>query len=312
MSKQPELNLKKLQPHPLGAMFPPMGDEAYAQLKSSLKTRGFDADEAIVLFEGGILDGNHRYTACKATRVEPQFTKFKGDYGDAVEYVIGKNLGRRHLTLSQSAALGAELIEKMEAAEAAEKAAAKEAAKAAKAAGKKPEAPKRKPAKGTKAARAAKAVGASTRNVAKARALKKSDPEKFEAVKAGKEKLGPAAKEDQKKQSAADKAGDAFAAAKQRIREVDEKLALDAENKLTAKEVISLSLLTAAEMNRIKPLIEAGWKLKAALGYQSTNLGLAHPLRAYIDRCMAQNGTFGPYTIEAYGKSYVVNIDEQK
>jgi hypothetical protein len=56
----------------------------------------------IVLFEGQVLDGWHRLTACGAAGLPPVFVEFDGD--DPVAFVTSLNLARRHLSGSQRAA----------------------------------------------------------------------------------------------------------------------------------------------------------------------------------------------------------------
>jgi len=65
--------------------------------------------DAITLYQDKILDGRNRYTACKILGVEPRFIQFNGDDEAALEYVISKNLARRHLNESQRSMVGAKL-----------------------------------------------------------------------------------------------------------------------------------------------------------------------------------------------------------
>lgn len=65
--------------------------------------------DAITLYQDRILDGRNRYTACRILNIEPRFTQFEGDDEAALEYVISKNLARRHLNESQRAMVGAKL-----------------------------------------------------------------------------------------------------------------------------------------------------------------------------------------------------------
>lgn len=303
MSKQDKINYKKLEPHPLGAIFPPMSDEEYERLKRSIKENGFDPKHPIVIHEGKILDGNNRYTAAKAVRKEPEFRHYSGD--DPFGFVISENLARRNLTPSQAAALGAEIVEKMKEAEKAEK----EAAKAAKSG--KQKTPATRKSRGTKARKAAAVVGVSERSVAAAAALMKSNPEEFEAVKKGTTRLNKAAKSAAEKKSESDKKSELFARAKQLLEEsMGADFALLAEKKQTAKDFIKLSGIHIDELRRIRPLIEAGWTVSAALGYQSTQLSPAHQMRQFLERTVAQAGTFGPWTVQAFGKTFEVNIRE--
>ena len=84
--------------HPLSAAFPDLSDEEFKSLKDSIERNG--QRDKILLFEGQILDGWHRYRACLELGKEPIFGVFTGD---AVECVIDKNIHRRQLTASQRA-----------------------------------------------------------------------------------------------------------------------------------------------------------------------------------------------------------------
>lgn len=287
MKKTPKLNLKKLEPHPLGEMFPPMGDDEYASLKGGMKLNGYDERHPIILFEGKILEGNNRYTAAKDTKTEPKFRNFEDLKfpGSAIDYVIQENLSRRNLTPSQLSTLGAELVEKMEAEEKAQE-------EAAKAANSQPN-PKSKRKKGDKVAKAAKMVGVSPRSVATARKVKKADPAAAKEVKKGGKSLNAAATEADKKKSAEEAKSEEFKKAKDRIDGIlGEGFSLIAAKKLQSKHILQLSGLDADEMKRTKPFIEAGWSLKAALGYKSVNLSYAHNIRQLTERALAQGGKF--------------------
>ena len=54
--------------------------------------------DAIVLFDGQVLDGWHRYQACLAAGMPPSFIEFEGD--DPVDFITDKHT-RRSLTLTQ-------------------------------------------------------------------------------------------------------------------------------------------------------------------------------------------------------------------
>ena len=87
--------------HPYGEFCIAMKPDKYNDLVASIRKSGLR--EPIILFEGKILDGWHRYKACKATDVVPKFKEYTGD--NPIEYVIDLNSVRRHLTKSQDAAL---------------------------------------------------------------------------------------------------------------------------------------------------------------------------------------------------------------
>lgn len=97
----------KYEPHELSLAFPEMPAEQYRRFAESIRSNGLN--NPIVLFEGKILDGRHRYRACAETGVRPRFREFReGDeteasHGDPVAYVQSENAARRHLSESQLA-----------------------------------------------------------------------------------------------------------------------------------------------------------------------------------------------------------------
>lgn len=94
--------------HPLANMFPLLEGEGLAELVESIRERG--QSQAIVPFEGKILDGRNRYRACLAAGVEPFFdTEFAGSFKQARDFVIDANIRRRHLDASQRAMIAARL-----------------------------------------------------------------------------------------------------------------------------------------------------------------------------------------------------------
>ena len=93
-----------LDRHELSAAWPDMESGAFDELVESIAHNGLR--ESIVLFEGKVLDGWHRYQACLESGSEPDFVQF-GDYeghgSDAAEFAIDENLHRRHLSKGQRA-----------------------------------------------------------------------------------------------------------------------------------------------------------------------------------------------------------------
>lgn len=70
--------------------------------------------DPIMLFEGAILDGRHRYAACVKVGVEPRFVEFEGDEEAALSYVLAKNIARRNLTTVQKLNLRDKLTPEIE------------------------------------------------------------------------------------------------------------------------------------------------------------------------------------------------------
>lgn len=93
--------------HPLCHLFPPMLPEQFAGLVENI--RGSFQREPIVIFEGKILDGRHRYKACVEIGIEPKFVTFEGTPQDAIDYIVATNMTRRHLDESQRAMIAAKL-----------------------------------------------------------------------------------------------------------------------------------------------------------------------------------------------------------
>lgn len=91
--------------HPLCNLFPPMTSEQFNALAEDIKENG--QREPIILFEGKILDGRHRYKACINIGVEPQFKEHEGS--DPLAFVISQNLSRRHLDESQRAMIAGKI-----------------------------------------------------------------------------------------------------------------------------------------------------------------------------------------------------------
>lgn len=169
-----------LVPHPASRLFPPMTDDEFANLAKDIAEHGLEDD--IVLLNGQILEGNHRYRACRETGIPPRFTVWDGD--DPVAYVISKNMHRRHLTLAQKAAIAVEaehLYEK----------AARDRVLAAQnnAAGRAARANLPTLEKGRALDHAAKAIGVSRRSAQDAKKVKELNPEAFEKMKQGKESV---------------------------------------------------------------------------------------------------------------------------
>ena len=89
------------QQHPLSAAFPAMSAHDLQTLTDDIEVNG--QREPIVLFEGLVIDGWHRYQACVALGLASTSVDL-GDDVDPAAYVKSRNLHRRHLTGSQRAA----------------------------------------------------------------------------------------------------------------------------------------------------------------------------------------------------------------
>jgi hypothetical protein len=91
----------ELTQHPLSAAFPAMSAEDFQALKDDIDNIG--QRDPVMLFEGMVLDGWHRFRACLELGIAPAQVTLSPDV-DAVKFVLSRNLLRRHLTASQRAA----------------------------------------------------------------------------------------------------------------------------------------------------------------------------------------------------------------
>lgn len=92
----------ELEFHPYANIFPMMTGKESEDHIADIKAHGLQ--DPIQMFEGKILDGRNRYRSCLAAGVQPRFEEFDGDDWAALTFVISRNLKRRNLTSSQSAA----------------------------------------------------------------------------------------------------------------------------------------------------------------------------------------------------------------
>lgn len=77
-----------------------MPDGEFDGLVEDIKKHG--QKEAVIVLDGAVLDGWHRYLACQKAGVKCVTVKHDG--ADPVAFVLSRNLHRRHLTASQRAA----------------------------------------------------------------------------------------------------------------------------------------------------------------------------------------------------------------
>jgi len=98
--KASEGNLPDRQPHPLCAAWPEMTAAEFADLKADIGKRG--VVDPVVMLDGEILDGRHRYRAARELGIRRVMTT-QYDGKDPAGYVIGKNAHRRHQSKAERA-----------------------------------------------------------------------------------------------------------------------------------------------------------------------------------------------------------------
>lgn len=89
----------KLKIHPICDMVPKMSAEAYDALKSDIQKNG--QIDPIWVKGGEIIDGRHRYRACRELGIKCKTQEYQGT--DVETFVISVNVSRRHLSSNQKA-----------------------------------------------------------------------------------------------------------------------------------------------------------------------------------------------------------------
>ncbi len=90
--------------HPDANIFPMLSDDELQQLANDIKANGLN--RPVVMFEGMVLDGRNRWTACQLAGVKPETTEFKGTKEQALAFVVSENVKRRHMNPTQLALVG--------------------------------------------------------------------------------------------------------------------------------------------------------------------------------------------------------------
>lgn len=167
--------------HEYATMFPPMLPSEYNDLKLDIAKNGLLVP--IYLADGQIVDGRHRYRACRELGIEPKFENWDGK-GSLAHFVIALNLNRRHLTTSQKANVAVKMLPMFE----------KEAKERQLAGVKLSDAELEELDKNerTSAGQVARVLGISGRSVATAKKLAEIAPDLSDAVSEGKMSLNKA------------------------------------------------------------------------------------------------------------------------
>ena len=155
--------------HDAANLFPLMDGEEFDALVADIRAHG--QLEPIVLYDNMILDGRNRYLACQQLGIEPKVCVYRGTLSP-VEFVISRNLHRRHLTSSQRAVLALDVLPKLE-----------EEAKGRMLAGKAD--PTQIIAEGEAREKAAKLTATNRQYVSDAKAIQQKAPQLLEQVRAG-------------------------------------------------------------------------------------------------------------------------------
>ncbi len=96
----------ELEFHPTADFLPLMSDAEFESLVASIAAHG--QREPVVLYRNRIVDGRHRYRACRQLGLSVKVKPWD-ERGSLVAFIIDRNLERRHLSESQRALLAVQL-----------------------------------------------------------------------------------------------------------------------------------------------------------------------------------------------------------
>jgi hypothetical protein len=171
--------------HRLAKYFPLLEGEEFDQMVEDIRENG--QNDIITMVGDEILDGVNRWRVCDKLGIEPK-TKQLPSGKDPLKFVISENIRRRQLDKSQKAALAVEMLPEFEkeAKEHLREGAIRGNISPVRAGRHEPEARDySSEQERTSASMAARAVGASGRNVSKAKRVKEADEKLFEQVVRG-------------------------------------------------------------------------------------------------------------------------------
>lgn len=176
MSKEPPV-------HPVADFYPAMSDEDLAGLAADIKAHGQRVP--ILMTDGAILDGRHRWKACVLAEVEPLTIEWDKK-GDPVEVARSLNNKRRHSTPGQRAAIAAAEATYYEAQSLAKRADNFKGAPKGDESTPLEKPPKKRNESERSTAKAAKKQGAGVGATKAAKKIKEKAPDVFEALRDGK------------------------------------------------------------------------------------------------------------------------------
>ena len=91
--------------HPVSFLFPTMTNSEFEALVEDIRLHG--QREPILVYEGLVADGRHRWSACTALGIDPRLEHWQGDEEALIRHIISVNLVRRHLSATERALLAA-------------------------------------------------------------------------------------------------------------------------------------------------------------------------------------------------------------
>jgi len=96
-----EAGHERLKDHPFAGLFPLLSETELNELAADIAANG--QRDPVIIHKDMILDGRNRYRACRKRNLAVLCEQFTGTNDEALDYVISKNIFRRHLEASQRA-----------------------------------------------------------------------------------------------------------------------------------------------------------------------------------------------------------------
>ena len=90
--------------HEIANIFPLMDGPEFTALVEDIRTNGLL--DPIITHDGKIIDGRNRYRACVEAGVAPRFEVWRQTTQPMLDWVVSKNLHRRHLSPTQASMVG--------------------------------------------------------------------------------------------------------------------------------------------------------------------------------------------------------------
>jgi N6-adenosine-specific RNA methylase IME4 len=91
----------RLKDHPFAGLFDLLSARELGDLSENIAAHG--QREPVMIHRNMLLDGRNRYRACRLKGLPVRYEQFSGTNDEALDYVISKNVYRRHLSSSQRA-----------------------------------------------------------------------------------------------------------------------------------------------------------------------------------------------------------------
>lgn len=259
-----------LETHSIAERLPLMPEDEFQKLKEDIEDRGLN--DAIVMYEGKVLDGRHRVRAFKESGKEIPEDMIEylevNTEAEAIAFVISRNIMRRHLTIAQRAAVGANLVKAME--------------ESSNGNGKQ---------RTISIEKAAATVGVHPRRISEIEEISARDPEITKEIEAGNLSINKG----RKQAEAASLAPQLLASSKKIAKVISQEFLEQIKTggiKMSAMDQIEFSNLKPSEMKEMSILLEEGVTWREAQQYRGMTVTPETRLRQLHNLCLLAGGEF--------------------